>query len=187
MPDVIVIAGPNGAGKSTLAPNLLEKHFGNIPFINADEIAETLAGSEHSTDIKAGRVMLRRLKELAGRNESFAFETTLSARSYLRFLNGLQGNGFIVQVVYLWLPSVELSIQRVAERVRAGGHDIPVSTIRRRFDRGRKNFLELYMPAADAWRLYDASADEPRLIASGDRMSGESIVDGELWREISIR
>jgi predicted ABC-type ATPase len=184
MPNVVVIAGPNGAGKSTLAPNLLEKHFGNVPFVNADEIAETLVGSEHSTDIQAGRVMLRRLMEYGSRNESFAFETTLAGRSYLRFLAGLLGKGFTFQVVYLWLPSVELSIQRVAERVRSGGHDVPVSTIRRRFDRGRKNFLELYMPAADAWRLYDASDDEPRLIASGDRIHGELIVEKEVWRQI---
>ena len=135
MPNVIVIAGPNGAGKSTLAPSLLEKHFGNVPFINADEIAETFVGERHA-DIQAGRLMLMRLKELADRNSSFAFESTLAGRTYLRFLATLQADGFTVQVVYLWLQGLELSIQRVAERVRAGGHNVPVSAIHRRFHRG---------------------------------------------------
>lgn len=142
MPNVVIIAGPNGAGKSTFAPDLLRKYYSNIPFLNADSIAETLR-TETNADIKAGRIMLSRMKAFAKSHESFAFESTLSARTYLRFLNEIQRDGFSVQIAFLWLPDVELSIQRVAERVRIGGHDIPIETIRRRFDRGRRIFLEL--------------------------------------------
>lgn len=186
MPDVVIIAGPNGAGKSTVAPDLLEKYYLNIPFLNADSIAETL-GTVSNAEIKAGRIMLSRMKSFAKSRDSFAFESTLSARTYLRFLNEIQRDGFSVQIAFLWLPDVELSIQRVAERVRVGGHDIPVETIRRRFDRGLKNFLNLYARIADAWRFYNASSDVPELIASSDKMLGLTIDDEELWLTINNR
>lgn len=188
MPDVIVIAGPNGAGKSTFAPDLLDKCFPGVPFINADSIAEELNAAGNGSEIEAGRITLRRLRDLAEAKESFAFETTLSARSYYRFLEARQqADAYSVQITYLWLPDVELSVARVAERVRLGGHDIPESVIRRRFDRGRENFFQLYLPLADAWRLYDASADKPQLIASGDKMEGDSIVNKNLWQEVMTK
>lgn len=187
MPNVIVIAGPNGAGKSTLAPDLLKKHFSDAPFINADAIAEELTSSKTSRQIAAGRIMLRRMHERANARETFAFETTLSARTYHRFLQDLKQRGYIIQIAYLWLRDVELSIARVAERVRVGGHNIPEATIRRRFDRGRDNFVTLYLPLADAWRLYDASADEPQLIASGDKIEGSVIFNEDLWKEVTKR
>lgn len=183
MPDVVIIAGPNGAGKSTFAPDLLQEHYSDIPFLNADSIAESL-GAENNVEMKAGRIMRTRMRGFAHSRESFAFETTLSARTYLRFLREIQRAGYSVQLAFLWLPDVELSIQRVAERVRIGGHDIPVETIRRRFDRGIKNFLDLYEPIADAWRFYDASGYVPELIASGDKIVGLRINDEELWQTI---
>lgn len=184
MPDVVIIAGPNGAGKSTFAPDLLTKYYPNIPFLNADTIAESM-GSAPNVEMKAGRIMLARMQEHAKSNESFAFESTLAARTYLRFLKTLQGKDYSVQIAFLWLPAVDLSIQRVAERVRVGGHDIPIATIRRRFDRGRENFLNLYMSIADAWRLYNASAEVPALIASGDKIEGDIIINEELWQTIN--
>ena len=184
MPEVVVIAGPNGAGKSTVAPDLLTKYYSSIPFLNADSIAESL-GSATNVEIESGRIMLTRMREMAHSNQGFAFETTLSARTYLRFLKMIQERGYTVQIAFLWLPDVELSIQRVAERVRIGGHDIPIPTIKRRFDRGRENFLNLYLPIADAWRLYDASGEMPKLIASGDKIDGRNIIDEELWQTIN--
>lgn len=184
MPNIVIIAGPNGAGKSTFAPDLLKEHFSNIPFLNADSIAESL-GSVDNVEIAAGRIMLMQMHEFARRGESFAFETTLSARTYVRFLRDCQASGYAVQLAYLWLPDVELSIQRVAERVRIGGHDIPILTIRRRFDRGLRNFLSLYMPFVDGWRLYDASDDVPKLIASGDNIEGTKIIEEKLWLKIN--
>ena len=183
MLEVVIIAGPNGAGKSTFAPDLLREHYSNIPFLNADSIAEGLS-LDSNVEIKAGRIMLTRMQEFARSQESFAFETTLSARTYLRFLKANQANGYSVQLAFLWLPDVELSIQRVAERVRIGGHNIPVDTIRRRFDRGLKNFLNLYKPIADGWRFYDASMVVPRIIASGGKLEETTINDEELWQTI---
>ncbi len=184
MPNVIVIAGPNGAGKSTLAPSLLKDIFGSIDFVNADNIAAGLEPAG-AAEIEAGKQMLRRLKELSDRGESFAFETTLSGRAYAKFLKRLQGVGYTVQIVFLWLPDVELSIQRVAERVRRGGHDIPEGTIKRRFSRGIRNFLTVYLPLADVWRVYDASGEEPEVVAFGDKIVGETIVDGVVWQSIT--
>jgi predicted ABC-type ATPase len=186
MPDVVVIAGPNGAGKSTLAPDLLKKFFNDIPFINADTIAEGLleTRSVRNVEIESGRIMLSRLRQMSAREESFAFETTLSARSYVPLLERLKEKGYSIQITYLWLADVELSIQRVAERVRVGGHDIPIDTVVRRFNRGRRNFFDLYLPLADAWRCYDASGDEPQMIASGDKILGEVILDQVLWQKV---
>lgn len=184
MPDVIIIAGPNGAGKSTLAPSLLKDIFGSIEFVNADNIAADLAPTGKA-EIEAGKQMLRRLKELSDRRESFSFETTLSGRGYAKFLKRLQSIGYTVQIAFLWLPDIELSIQRVAERVRNGGHDIPEGAIKRRFSRGKRNFLKTYLPLADVWRVYDASAEEPKLVGFSDKIDGETIVDKALWERIT--
>lgn len=182
MPNVVVIAGPNGAGKSTLAPSLITKVFGSIEFVNADIIAAELGSG--GTDIQAGKQMHRRLRELSKRKESFAFETTLSARSYSKFLLQLKSLGYSVQIVFLWLPDVELSIERVAERVRRGGHNIADETIRRRYPRGLRNFLKIYLPLTDVWRFYDASGEQPQLVAFGDKIDGEVIVDKDKWQDI---
>jgi len=130
-PNVIVIAGPNGSGKSTAAPALLRDYLGITEFVNADVIAQGLSafGSEN-VSIQAGRIMLNRLKELASEKADFAFETTLAARSYASWLTKLQQAGYRAHLIYLWLPSAELAIARVANRVQRGGHDIPEDVVR---------------------------------------------------------
>ena len=157
-PNVIVIAGPNGSGKSTAAPALLRDYLGITEFVNADVIAQGLSafGSEN-VSIQAGRIMLSRLKELASEKVDFAFETTLAARSYASWLMKLQQAGYRAHLIYLWLPSAELAIARVANRVQRGGHDIPENVVRRRYDSGLKNFFSLYVPFVDSWRLFDNS------------------------------
>jgi len=185
MPDVIVIAGPNGAGKSTLAPFLLRDTLGVFEYVNADTIAEGLSAfASENASFEAGRVMLGRLKELVAENQDFAFETTLATRSYARWLREVQTKGYRVSVVFLWLRRVETAIERVNSRVRLGGHSIPEETIRRRFERGRRNFFELYLPLANAWRVFDAARLEPVEIARFSELSGEMIFDAELWSEI---
>lgn len=161
---------------------MLDKIFGGIEFVNADSIAAALGSP--GNEIEAGKQMRQRLEELSQRGDSFAFETTLSGRAYAKFLARLQHLGYTVQIVFLWLPDVELSVQRVAERVRKGGHNIPHATIRRRFSRGIKNFFLLYQPLADVWRVYDASGDEPTVVAFGDKIDGDIIVDEALWQSI---
>lgn len=186
MPNVIVIAGPNGAGKSTLAPALLRDTFGILEFVNADTIAEGLSAfAPEDASFDAGRVMLGRLHELADEGKDFAFETTLASRFYAGWLKELNAAGYRVSIVFLWLPNVALAIERVNARVRLGGHSIPEETIRRRFDRGIKNFFELYLPVADAWRVFDASQNPPQELARYTESKGETVLDSTIWEQIT--
>lgn len=151
-PQVIIIAGPNGAGKSTLAPVLLRDEFGPLPFVNADAIALGLSAfTPESVAFTAGRIMLLRLRELAGGQASFAFETTLASRSYAAWLARLRLQGYERHLIFLSLRSAELALERVKERVRAGGHDVPEQVVRRRFIGGARNFFGVYKALADTW------------------------------------
>lgn len=186
MCDLIIIAGPNGAGKSTLAPALLRDTMGVLEYINADTIAAGLSAfAPENASFDAGRVMLTRLRELAAGRNDLAFETTLASRFYASWASELRNDGYRISIVFLWLPTPELAIERVQARVRLGGHSIPESTIRRRFHRGLKNFFQLYIPVANAWRLLDASEDVPREIARYSDVSGEMIIQKALWEQIS--
>ena len=186
-PSVIVLAGPNGAGKSTLAPALLRGQWGVTEFVNADVIARGLSAFDPDrVAIQAGRIMLGRLKELAERRETFAFETTLASRSFAPLLAQLIETGYRFRLVFVWLPDVEMALQRVRDRVRLGGHDVPEETIRRRYTAGGRNFLELYRPLADSWRVYDNSiGHQTRLIAIGRRKIVRSVCDAETWNRIT--
>ena len=168
-PDVVVLGGPNGAGKSTAAPRLLRGTLAVEEFVNADTLAQGLSAFRpEDVAIEAGRVTLERLDALERQRKSFAFESTLSSHGLVRRLQRLKDSGYRVHIVYLWLPNEELALARVADRVRGGGHDVPAADVRRRFDRGRRNFFTVYQPLADGWRLYDASSVAgPRLVASG--------------------
>ena len=168
-PQVIVIAGPNGAGKTTLAPFLLRDTLGLLEYVNADPIAFGLSGfAPGGVAIEAGRVMLKRLNDLAKQRRNFAFETTLAARSYCRWIRILRDTGYTFQLMFVWLRSADLAVERVQERVRSGGHFVPEEIIRRRYLGGLMNFWRLYQPLADAWSVYDNSASPRTLpIASG--------------------
>src|ERR687889_2455039 len=144
-PQVFIIAGPNGAGKSTLAPFLLRDAFGLNEFVNADTIALGLSAfSPESVTFEAGRIMLARLGDLARARRNFAFETTLATRSYAAFVAGLRREGYEFQLLYLYLRSAELAVERVRSRVRLGGHNVPAAVVRRRYESGARNFLTLY-------------------------------------------
>ncbi len=184
-PSVIVLAGPNGAGKSTAAPVLLRGKLAVAQFVNADTIAQGLAAfAPESAAIQAGRIMLARLRELAAKNESFAFETTLASRTFAPWLRGLAARGYRVRVIFLWLPSPDLAVRRVADRVRLGGHDVPEATIRRRFAAGIRNFQELYRPLAAAWRVYDNSdIAGMRTLATGRYHFVRRVFDPASWRQ----
>lgn len=185
MPDVIVIAGPNGAGKSTLAPALLRDTFGILEYVNADTIAEGLSAfAPEDASFDAGRVMLGRLHELASDSKDFAFETTLASRFYAGWLNKLQENGYRVSLVFLWLETLELAIERVVTRVQLGGHSIPEQTIRRRYERGLKNLFELYLPAVDNWRVFDASGKTPIEVVRFTEAIGQTVFDEDIWTKI---
>ncbi|MEK6747741.1 MAG: zeta toxin family protein [Pseudomonadota bacterium] len=167
---IIVIAGPNGAGKTTFARAFLPEEAQCPRFINADLIAAGLSPfAPEAAAFKAGRLMLREMAECVGRAESFAFETTLSGVLYLRHIQEWRELGYHVGMFFLSLPSVDLAVARVAERVKQGGHNIPESVIRRRFLAGRANFDNHYRSAVDAWALYDNSGNEPVMLEWGER------------------
>ncbi|MGJ7608383.1 zeta toxin family protein [Variovorax sp. LT1R20] len=164
-PKIVVIAGPNGAGKTTFARAFLPEEAQCPRFINADLIAAGLSPfAPEDQAIKAGRLMLEEMAGCVGRRESFAFETTLSGLGYLRHIRAWRASGYHVSLFFLALPTAELAIARVAERVRQGGHHIPEDVIRRRFRAGRQNFDGRYRTAVDAWALYDSAGDAPALI-----------------------
>lgn len=185
MPNVVIIAGPNGAGKSTLAPVLLRDTLNVSEFVNADTIAQGLSAfAPEGASFEAGRAMLRRLYGLAEERKDFAFETTLASRFYARWLRELQKVSYQVSLVFLWLESVDIAIERVAARVMAGGHSIPEATIRRRYERGLENLFDLYIPTSNSWRIFHASPIMPIEIARYDQLVGEVVFDEGLWGKI---
>lgn len=186
-PALVIIAGPNGAGKSTTAPLLLHDALRVTEFVNADTIAAGLSAFQPETvAVAAGKLMLQRLRHLASRRVSFAFETTLASRSFRPWIIELQKGGYHVHLLFLGLQNPELAISRVAERVRLGGHSVPDATIRRRFASGLGNFFRLYRPLADTWQFFDNSqALGPLLIASGEQDTVTEIGDDATWNRLT--
>lgn len=165
-PTVYVVAGPNGAGKTTFATEFLPKFVDCRQFLNADLIAAGLSPFAPETqNVRAGRLLLTRIKELAQAGQDFGFETTLSGRGYVQLLRNMKGTGYRVVLFFLWLPTVDLAIARVGNRVRQGGHQVPEPDIRRRYRTGVHNLLHLYRPLLDDWWLYDASHLPPTVAA----------------------
>jgi predicted ABC-type ATPase len=161
-PQCVVIAGPNGAGKSSAAPELLKDTAGVATFVNADVIAQGLAAFRpEDVAIAAGRIMLARIAELMEAGLDFAFETTLSGRSVHRLLAGAVERGYRVHVCYIWLPSADMAVARVAQRVAAGGHHVPEAVVRRRFRRSLASAGRLSTMGATTWRIFDGSGVGP--------------------------
>jgi predicted ABC-type ATPase len=185
-PNVVVIAGPNGSGKSTLAPALLRDYAGILEFVNADTLAQGLSGfNEDSVAFEAGRIMHARLRELADSRADFAFETTLASRSLAPWLAELRASGYMVHINFLWLPSPEMAIARVKARVAQGGHDVPESTIVRRYHAGLKNFFQLYQPVVVSWTLFDNSGNgAQREIAARDAGATVRVHNQTAWEQI---
>jgi predicted ABC-type ATPase len=167
-PRCIVIAGPNGAGKTTFAREFLPREAGVIHFVNADLIASGLSPLRPDLAVRSGgRLLLKELSRLAKARQDFAFETTLSGRTYFRLLRQWKASGYRVQIVFLSLPSVDLALQRISARVRQGGHNVPRTDVIRRFDRSLRNFRQLYCHLADTWAIYDNAREVPRLLEVG--------------------
>ena len=183
---LILLGGPNGAGKTTAAMRLLPDFLSLRDYVNADAIASGLSAfAPEKVARGAGRLMLRRIEELAEQGSDFAFETTLASRTFAPFLRRCGGRGYEVTVIYLWLPSADLAVERVATRVRAGGHSVPEEVIRRRYARGWRNFLDLYRPLATRWQVYDNSLAREVLVAEGEMGSSARVATPERWAMIA--
>jgi predicted ABC-type ATPase len=184
-PEIFVLSGPNGAGKSTTATVLLPETLSIDQFVNADLIAKGLSPfAPLSSALEAGRIMHRRIRELRDRSYSFAFETTLASRSYVRFLEDAQQSGFVVHLAFIWLSSPELALSRVAVRVQQGGHDVPAETVRRRYWRGLRNFFDLYLPLANTWTLCDNSSTELEVVARGRQDTEPTVFDRQRFDRV---
>jgi len=184
VPNVIIIAGPNGAGKTTAAPFLLQRAWGVTEFVNADFIAQGISVfNPDDAAMDAGRVMLKRLHQLAEKRSDFAFETTLASRSFARWIVKLKATGYEFDLHYLWIPSATFAVTRVAERVSLGGHDVPEGVIWRRYEGGLRNFFRVYAALAEVWRFYDnRGGDGPRVIAEGTTNETTAVADADVWQ-----
>ena len=184
--NLYIIAGCNGAGKTTASFTILPEILNCKEFVNADEIAKGLSPFQpEKVSIEAGKIMLRRLKELLSQNEDFAFETTLSTRSFIGLIKQAKEQGYTVNLIYYWLDSVELAIERVKNRVLEGGHNIPTDTIVRRYYSGLKNFINLYKDKVDYWMLIDNSQTDPKLIAEGRQSELHQVQNLDKWTLIN--
>jgi predicted ABC-type ATPase len=169
-PSAYIIAGPNGAGKTTFAREFLPNYADCRNFVNADLIAQGVSPfSPESAAIRAGRLMLEEIDHFMRRGADFAFETTLSGRGHLNLVRQLKKQAYEVHVFYQWVPSVDLALSRIKERVLRGGHDVPEAVVRRRFNRSITNFLVHYRPPADRWMLFDNSDAALSIIASKEQ------------------
>ncbi len=185
MKELVILGGPNGAGKTTAAQVVVPHKLGIPEFINADEIARGLSPfNPDGAALAAGRLMLQRMRTLANEGRSFAIETTCSGRGHLNFIRSCRDAGWRVIFVFLWLPSPQIAIDRVARRVSAGGHAVQPEIIKRRYWAGLRNFRSLYLPLADVAAIYDNAGEQPILIA--ERIADASLVvhDAARWQLI---
>lgn len=180
-----IISGCNGAGKTTASYTVLPDILQCKEFVNADEIARGLSPfNPESMAIEAGRLMLRRIDELLNEQKSFSIETTLATKSYMRLVHRAQEQGYKVSLIYFWLSSPDLAIERVAQRVRNGGHNIPKEVVVRRYQAGIDNFFNIYMPCVDYWLLADNSETPRVIVAEGGRGIEINIYHIELFNKI---
>ena len=180
-----IIGGPNGAGKTTASYSVLPKILQCHEFVNADEIARGLSPfNPESVAIEAGRLMLSRIAELLRRNESFSIETTLATRSYFRLVEQAHRQGYDVTLLFFWLASPEQAIERVAERVRKGGHNIPSDIVRRRYYEGIDNLFRIYMPIVDTWVLVNNSTTPRSIVATGGKNQQTTVNDEVEFKNI---
>ena len=182
--NVYIIAGPNGSGKTTFANEFLPEYAKCPNFVNADLIAQGLSPfSPRAAAIKAGRLVLEQIRSLAAKNADFAFETTLSGKSYVRLLTTLKNKGYAINLFFLWIPNAEFALGRIKDRVASGGHDVPAVDVKRRFSRGVYNFFKYYKPLSDTWLLFNNADAIPRLIAK-EKDGKTDVIDKEMYKKI---
>ncbi|MDE6267468.1 MAG: AAA family ATPase [Muribaculaceae bacterium] len=178
-PRLYIIAGCNGAGKTTASMTVLPEVLDCNEFVNADEIAKGLSPFRpQDMAIEAGKLMIKRVHTLLSQHETFAIETTLSTRSYKNIIDTAHDLGYVVILLFFWLPSPLMAERRVAARVASGGHDIPKEVIHRRYWRGIENLFEIFIPIVDTWSLYDNSIGQTPIV------EGNCVIDESLLSQI---
>jgi predicted ABC-type ATPase len=183
-PRVVIFAGPNGAGKSTHADAILAAL--NIEtFVNADYIARGLSGrNTDAVAFEAGRIMLKRLRQLGDARVDFAFESTLSSRTFAAFLATLKQQGYAVVIYYFALANAQLAVRRVKLRVSLGGHDVPPDIVRRRYGRSVANFFRLYMPLANEWTVFDNSTSPHARPVASKLQDQINVTEPATWHKL---
>jgi predicted ABC-type ATPase len=186
MPNLFIIAGCNGAGKTTASYTVLPEMLNCKEFVNADEIAKGISPFQpEKAAIDAGKIMLSRIDELIALQIDFSFETTLAPKYFVNLIKEAQQIGYFVTLVFFWLNSVDLAIERVKMRVSEGGHNIPEVIIRRRYMSGIRNLLKLYKPVCDYWIVINNSENPFKVIAEGLKNSELDIKDEFIWNKIN--
>ena len=182
-----IIGGCNGAGKTTASFNILPDILNCKEYVNADEIARGISPFQpDKVAIESGRIMLHRIAELLEQGEDFAFETTLSTRSFASTIERARAKGYSITLIYFWLESTDLAIKRVQTRVEEGGHNIPTDTIVRRYYAGLKNLFGLYENICDLILLYDNSKSNPELIFEKSIGNSDSVYNDEKFKQIKL-
>ncbi|HWB92021.1 MAG TPA: zeta toxin family protein [Puia sp.] len=186
MPNLYIVAGCNGAGKTTASFTILPEILNCREFVNADSIAAGLSPfNPESVAIEAGRLMLSRIHELMAGGTDFAFETTLATRSYVSLIEFARGAGYKVTLLFIWLDSPATAARRVADRVRKGGHSIPIDVIKRRYYRGISNLFNLYIPVSDRWMVVNNETIVPEPIAEGAIGVDNIVINEYIWHVIN--
>lgn len=179
-PKLYIIAGCNGAGKTTASMVVLPEILHCREFVNADEIAKGLSPFKpEEVAIEAGKLMLQRIEFLLDKRATFAIETTLATKSYQTLVKRARQMGYIVFLLYFWLPSPEIAEQRVKLRVASGGHDIPKDVIHRRYWRGLENLFNIFIPIVDNWSLYDNSNSMQPIVDKNEIINNEKLTEIE--------
>jgi len=180
-PTIYLIAGCNGAGKTTFAKEFLPKEVKCLRFLNADEIARGLSPFKPGASaVRAARLLLQEIHDDIRRRQTFALETTLSGKTYIRLFRRARQLGYEIELHYLWLSSPMQAIARVRQRVQLGGHHVLAADIRRRFKRSLIHLLNDYLPLASRWAIWDnggLSAKQLAISATHDIESVRQLID----------
>ncbi len=186
MPNLYIISGCNGAGKTTASFTVLPEMLDCDEFVNADEIAKGISPlNPDKAAIEAGRLMLNKINHFINKKIDFACETTLATKSYKNLIIKAKEKEYDIYLLFFWLESVELAIERVKNRVESGGHDIPILVIKRRYLTGIKNLFKIYMPICDNWMIFDNSTAPSNLIATGQMKNTINIENNRTFEIIN--
>jgi predicted ABC-type ATPase len=187
VPNLYIISGCNGAGKTTASYAILPEMLNCKEFVNSDEIAKGLSPFNANTmavAVEASRIMYKRIRELIDVAETFALETTLASRSIANLIKNAQSKGYSVTLLYFWLNTPDLAVERVKNRVAAGGHNVNELTVRRRYRSGILNLFDLYMPICDFWMITDNSLLPMEVIAKGVRNGEREIYNAVVYNRL---